>query len=202
MIHYHNDLIQGSDEWLEFRKGKLTGSNATPIGANKAGLETYCMEIALEMNGVIKEHYINADMERGNELEPLAITCYEFTKNITTYNTGCITNDDYINVLASPDRLVGTDGGVEVKAKNDTKHYSLIQGDLKEVPKNQIQMCLLLSDRKWWDFVSFNPNFSKPLFIHRLYPDLEYFEKLKTGFIEGNKIIKQCIDNYNKYSLK
>ena len=58
MIKFHN-VIQGSEEWLELRKGKLTGSKATPIGANGAGLKTYCKEIAMDISGVYKENYEN-----------------------------------------------------------------------------------------------------------------------------------------------
>jgi len=200
MIHYHN-FEQVSDEWFEFKKGKPSASNATPIGANGAGLVTYCMELAMQMCGIEKEFYTNKDIERGNEYEPLAATSYEFERGITLKHTGCITNDLYLNVLASPDGLVGKDGGIEIKAKNDTNHFALIQGDLKGVPKNQIQMTLLLSGRKWWDFVSFNPNFTKSLFIYRVFPDIEYFEKLKTGFIAANKMIIQNVNNYNDYKL-
>ena len=63
-------------------------------------------------------------------------------------------------------------------------------------------MTLLVSERKWWDFVSFNPNFSKPLFVKRIYPDLEYFEKLKKGFNTGNKLISEFVNNYNKYDIR
>lgn len=197
MVNYH-DIEQGSQEWFDLRKGKLTASNATAIGANGAGLVTYCKEIVLELIGIEKERYTNIDIERGNELEPLARSAYEFQTGNEVKEVGFITNDLYPNVGMSPDGLIGIDGGCEIKARNDIKHFSLILGETKEIPVNQIQMSLLLSEREWWDFISFNPNFSKPLFIKRIYPDLKYFEKLKAGIIKGNELIESMLKSYKK----
>ena len=198
MIKYH-DIKQVSDEWFELRKGKLTGSNATAIGANGAGLKTYCKKIAAEMCGAERNNYTNKDIERGNELEPLAVTAYEMHTGNNIDIIGCVENSDYQNVLISPDGLIGKDGGTEIKARNDEKHFSLIIGEEKEIPFNQIQMSLLVADRKWWDFVSINTNFAKPIFIKRIFPNEVYFEKLKKGFLSGNTMIKEYIDKYKKY---
>jgi len=197
MVRYHN-IEQGTPEWFELRKGKLTASNATAIGANGAGLITYCKEIVLELIGVEKEHYTNSDIERGNELESIARSSYEFQTGYEVEQVGFITNDLYKNAGMSPDGLIGLDGGCEIKARNDIKHFSLILGETKEIPVNQIQMSLLISERKWWDFISFNPNFKNPLFIKRIYPDLKYFKKLKSGIIKGNELIEQMLNTYNK----
>ena len=198
MIHYYN-IEQGSDEWHELRKGKLTASNATAIGANGSGLKTYCENIALDTVGFEKDNYINDVMERGNILEPIARTAYEFENNVSIKEVGFIMNDKYPNVGVSPDGLIEDNGGCEIKARNNNKHFSLILGNVKEIPYNQIQMTLLITEREWWDFISFNPNLSKPIFVKRIYPDLVYFEKLKSGFITGNKLISEYVKKYNSY---
>ncbi len=199
MIHYH-EIEQTSPEWFELRKGKLTGSHATEIGANGAGLKTYCKKIVL---GLIRtnepEPYTNRELDRGNELEPIGLTSYEFENNVKVDTVGFITNDEFLNCGVSPDGLVGEDGGIEIKARNDEKHLSLILGETKEIPKNQIQMFLLISGRKWCDFVSINPNFEKHLFVKRIYPDEYYFEKLIIGIKRGNELIKEYLENYKKF---
>lgn len=200
MITYHK-VEQCSDEWIELRKEKLTASNATAIGANGAGLKTYCNQKALDIIGHTKDNYTNEIIERGNILEPTGRLAYELEYSVKVDEIGFITNAKYVNVGISPDGLVDTVGGVELKARNNEKHFSLITGDRKEIPYNQIQMSLLITEREWWDFVSFNPNLSKPLFVKRVYPDLKYFNKLKEGFINGNFMIKECIEKYNNYSL-
>lgn len=199
MIKYHS-IEQCSDEWFELRKRKLTGSNATAIGANGAGLKTYCKEIVIDLVRITeKDSFTNADIERGNELESIGVSAYELENNVTVESIGFITNDEFENVGVSPDGLVGTDGGIEIKARNDQKHLSLILGETKEIPINQIQMCLLVTGREWWDFISVNTNFDKPIFVKRIYPDLKYFDKLKAGFDTGNKLIKEYEQAYRNF---
>lgn len=196
MIEYHN-IEQKSEEWFELRKGKLTGSNATAIGANGAGLKTYCKKIVLEMMGINQDTFQSKDMERGNELEDIARTAYELHTGLAVIETGLVTNSKFEDVSVSPDGLIYTNGGVEIKCRNDENHLSLILGDTKLIPTNQIQMTLKVTEREWWDFVNFNPNFSKPLFIKRIFPDKEYFEKLDKGFETGRGLIKEY-NNYGK----
>jgi len=202
MIRYHN-VDQLSDEWFKLREGNQTGSHATAIGANGAGLKTYCREIVIDMvRNTPREHYTNSDTERGNELEPIGVSAYEFEKGCSVESIGFVTNSKYSGVGVSPDGLVGEDGGIEIKARNDAKHFSLIQGETKEIPFNQIQMCLLVTERKWWDFVSINTNYDKPLFVKRIYPDEKYFDRLKTGFETGRKLIEEYLINYKNFKNK
>lgn len=198
MVHYHN-VEQGSKEWDLLRSGMLTASKATPIGANGAGLKTYCKQIVLEKLGVVKDGYYGDDMVRGDELEPTARMAYELEMGVDVVEVGGITNDKFVGLWMSPDGLIGENGGAEIKARNDEKHLSLILGEDKEISNNQIQFSLMVSEREWWDFVSFNPNFTKPLFIKRIYPDLVYFEKLKLGFYNGKKLIKQYTEEYENF---
>jgi hypothetical protein len=199
MITYH-DIKQGSIEWFKLRERKKTASHATAIGANGKGLKTYCQDIVIDMVRIKKpESYTNTDIERGSELEPIAVSAYEFQNGVKIIPMGFITNDKYPNVGVSPDGLIGDDGGIEIKARNDKKHFALIQGETSEIPFNQIQMTLLVTERKWWDFGSFNDNFDKPLFIKRIYPDEKYFEKLKKGFEEGEKLIEEYLETYKNF---
>ena len=202
MIKYHTNIEQTTPEWFEIRKGKLTASHATAIGANGKGLDTYAQEKAIELVAEKEEIYINNDMLRGIELEIFATQFYEFETGLKTHEVGFIENTLYENCGCSPDRLVDKDGGIEIKARNNKKHFSLIKGETQEIPFNQIQMNLLITEREWWDFVSYNPNFKKhPIFIKRIFPDLKYFEKLKKGIENGNKLIKEYLEIYNNYKL-
>ncbi len=198
MIEYHN-FEQQSEEWFEFKKDKLSASNATAIGACGAGLKTYARSIAMQMSGGEKRIITSKDIDRGNEYEPLAVTSYEFELNVSVFHCGCITNSKYKDVCISPDGLIGANGGLEIKARNDDKHFALICGDESDIPYNQIQMSLLVSEREWWDFVSYNPNFKKHLFVKRIYPDQKYFEKLINGFDEGRKLIQENLQTYKNY---
>ena len=198
-IKIYKDIEQGSPEWFALRVGKMTASNATAIGANGAGLKTYAKDIAMQIVGVEIESYTNADMDRGNELEEFGSMAYELERDVTVEKVAFVTNNDFTDTGASPDGLVGKDGGIEIKARNDKKHFALLMGETKEIPFNQIQFTLMITGRKWWDFVSINPNFSKPLFIARILPDEKTFKKFEAGLTEGRKLIKEYKDLYSKF---
>lgn len=186
-IHY---MPQGSQEWFDIRKLKLTASHATAIGNNGKGLDTYCDEIVLEAIAP-KEPYTNADIERGNELEQIARTTYEFTNDVQIEQVGFIEHNPFVG--CSPDGLL-SDGGIEIKARNNKIHYSLLKND--DVDSSviwQMNMCMLISERGWWDFCSYNPNFKQSLYIKRFYADQSIFDKLLKGFETGERKIKEIL---------
>lgn len=70
------DTPQRSPEWFAARLGRVTGSKASCVmmGEKTAGRADYVMQLALErFMGVAEEGgYINAEMQRGIDKEPLA----------------------------------------------------------------------------------------------------------------------------------
>ena len=194
-IHY--DIIQGTDEWFKLKELKLSASHATAIGANGKGLITNVNDKVLNLINPA-EHFTNKDMERGNELEPIARAKYEFERMVNVIEVGFIERCEYSGI--SPDGLVDQDpegpGGIEIKARNNAKHFALLRGGpIESSTRNQIQFSLLISKRKWWDFVSYNPNFKQSIEIRRLYPDLAYHEKLEIGLENGIKMLKELLDD-------
>ena len=62
------NVEQGTPEWLELRKGKMTASHACEIGNCGKGLDTYILTLMSEYySSGEREYYTNSDMERGNE---------------------------------------------------------------------------------------------------------------------------------------
>jgi len=189
--------IQGSDEWLEDRKGKLTASNAQAISANGKGLETYVYTLLSEKYSSNNEKYTNEDMERGNELEAMARKLYELEKDVEIKEVGFIEMDEFSG--ASPDGLIGEDGLVEIKSPNDKNHFFIVSTEKIETKYIwQMQMQMLVTDRKWCDFVSFNPNFEKELVIIRVERDEKKIEKLKIGIEVGKELITKLTKQYGK----
>lgn len=188
---------QGSDEWLEDRKGKMTASHAQAIGSNGKGLETYIYDLMAEKYATERESYSSLDMDRGVDLEGVAVTLYELQNGVTVERVGFVELDDYSG--ASPDGLVGEDGGVEVKCQNNKNHFhTLMTGKIESKYLWQIQMNLMVTGRKWWDYIGFNPNFERDLYIQRIYPDEEMHQKLKEGLEKGKKLIQQLEKEYGK----
>ena len=192
---YHWDIIQQSPEWFEIKKGKMSASHATAIGNCGKGLETYARQIVKDLI-IERQNFTNKDMERGNELEPIARITYEFEYSVTVKQIGFITYSDYVGV--SPDGLINDDGGLELKARNDDIHFGLLLGDPVDSSTIwQMNMAMLITGRKWWDFGSYNPNFKQSLFVKRFYPDNSKFEALLNGFHIGELLIKKLLENPN-----
>lgn len=192
------NMEQGTEEWFEVRKGVLTASNATAIGNIGAGLKTYVKSLVLDMVIEEKEEgYVGPDIERGNELEPIARLKYSYENDVEVKEVGFIrVNGAY---GCSPDGLVGDDGGIEIKARNNPKHLAHLLGDKVDSATHwQIQMSLLVTGRKWWDFISYNPNFKNSLHVERVYPDPKKFEKLMEGIKVGSEMVQSCIEELKK----
>ena len=65
----------------------------------------------------------------------------------------------------------------------------------------QIQMCLFVTGRKWWDYILFNPNYEKSLIIHRIESDLEFFKKLEYWLEVWTNKIKNLKKQYENTKI-
>lgn len=182
---------QGTPEWFNCRKGKMTASHAQAIGNAGKGLDTYIHEMMAEYySSGEKEHFGSKDTDRGNELEPIARQIYELENDVTVEEVGFMQYNELVG--ASPDGLIGEDGGWECKSPNDKEYLHYLLEGLDAVDSKylwQVQMNLLVSGRKWWDLSIYNPNFKKSMVTFRILPDQEKFEALEKGFEKGREMI-------------
>lgn len=190
----HN-VEQGTDEWHNLRKGIATASNFSKIitsaGKESLTLDKYVFELATDsLLTKIEVGYSNANMQRGNELEPLARQAYqEETFNIVE-QCGFITSDCG-NFGYSPDGLVGDDGLIEIKCPLAKTHFGYILDN--KCPSDyyaQVQGGLFITGRKWCDFISYHPDFKQSLFILRVERDEEFIAKLDV-LLEKLDILKR-----------
>ena len=202
MIKLHK-VEQKSEKWFELRRQHpLTASNCTAITTAGKGLDTLCWTaVSEQLSSREVERYSNEHTERGNELEPQAIAIYELETGNEVEVIGFVTNDKISKLAgASPDGFVDEDGLVEVKCPDDVKYLKLL-ADLKqnkkiEIEKGyyyQMQMQLLITGRKWNDYVLYNPNYSgdQRLVVIRVNRDEEKIAKLKIGIEKGIKLVKE-----------
>lgn len=178
MIHHHSDLLQGSDEWLAARCGLLTSSEMKLILSAKtlkpAANETaasHLYELAGQrITGHVEPHYISDDMLRGqqDEIEARALYARHYAP---VQEMGFVTRDDWGFALgASPDGLVGDDGMIEIKSRRAKFQVETIVS--QAMPDDyllQVQTALLVTDRKWCDFISYCGGL--PMVTIRVYPD-------------------------------
>lgn len=178
VIMVHNHIVQGSDEWLALRTGLLTASEIKLIMTDKTlkaahndKQRAHVSEIAAQViTGYTEPSYINDDMLRGMADEITARDLYsEHYADVT--ECGFITNDEWGFTLGySADGLVGDDGLIEIKSRRQKYHVATICGNtIPDEYMLQVQTGLLVSQRKWCDFISFCAGL--PMFVHRVYPD-------------------------------
>jgi len=183
------DCVQGSPEWFEARCGIPTASGfdkiVTSIGAPSKQKKQYLYKLAGEaLSGVIEESYQNATMQRGTLMESEARDMYSLISDLEVSEVGFCRKDGY---GASPDGLVGLDGCLEIKCPLVATHVGyLFDNKLPTKYIQQVQGQLLVTGRKWCDFVSYFPNL-KPLIV-RVQRDEQFILTLKT------ELEKFCIE--------
>lgn len=179
-IHIHRDLEQGTDAWLQARCGVITASEMklllTPTMkvADNDKVRAHLWELlAQRITKHIEPRYINDDMMRGIESEPIARDIYqqEVAVDVEVEQVGFITNDEWGYVIGySPDALVGTEGLWECKApRQKTQIETIVSGHPPVEHMLQLQTGLLVSGRKWIDFSSYHGGMYMP--TYRVYPD-------------------------------
>lgn len=203
-ITYHRDIEQGTEEWHKLRCGVITASTIkkmlTPTGkiANNDTSRRVVSEIAAErLSGFQEETCTTFAMMRGHDDEELAREVY--AANVAPVDEcGFITNDDHGFVIGcSPDGLIGEDGGFECKSRlHAIQIQTIIEGTVPDEFVAQIQTCLLVTGRKWWDFCS-TPSFggSKALLI-RVTPDPVWQERLIEAATECERRVQETIAAY------
>ena len=194
-MHY---VEQQSEEWFALRLGKMTASEAQTISANGAGLKTYIYKVVVgKITGKSQNSFAgNRHTERGNELEPDARISYELVRGVSVETVGFIEESEYLG--CSPDGLVEDNGGLEIKCPDDIKYFKLMIGEEKpdEAYIWQCHMSMLLTGRKWWDLLFYNPNFENRMLIFRIEPDLARREKLMIGIEKGKQLINELTQKY------
>ncbi len=193
----NDQLIQGSEEWLQARCGKVTASRIADLmaklrdGKPGASYHNYMAELIAErLTGSPKEHYTNAAMQWGTDHEPEARSAYEFFYDVEVVQVGFIDSPKLKMAGASPDGLVGDDGLVEIKCPNTATHIDYLLK--KTVPGNyykQMQFQMSCTDRKWCDFVSYDPRMPEKLkmLTMRVERDDDFVLEMETeilGFLE------------------
>lgn len=205
----HHKIQQNSDEWLDLRAGKITGSALAPIMANfgKAFGEPAkkaAVNIAIERltKKRIESTYSNSEMERGHIQEPLARELYELNEFITVDDGGFF---ELGNLGCSPDGLIGGDGIIEIKSVLPHVQASTIKrGNYQPAYKWQLFFALYVTRREWIDYASYCDQFvntelsKKALFVKRVNNTdsevTEAFEMIECRLEEFESLVSETIE--------
>jgi len=192
-----HDCSQRSPEWVTLRLGRLNASRAADMlatlknGSEAASRRDLRTQLVLETitNQSQENGYINADMERGIQLEPEALAAYEAQTGSLVELVGYCAHDT-LAAGASPDGFVGTDGLVEVKCPRAANHLAYLKA--QTVPREhvpQIVHQLWLTGRQWVDLASYDPRWPEALRLfvaryHRNDDEIAVYQQAVERFLD------------------
>lgn len=155
-------MKQRSKEWFEARKGRITASTAGAILGNAPYMtrDDAMRNMVREALGLEREFQGNVATQYGVNNEEGALTEYRIETMHEVEEVGFITRDDWAG--CSPDGLVGSAGGVEIKCPYGLRK----EGDHKSIfdqPHyvDQIQFSLWVTQREWWHAFQWSPRGTK-----------------------------------------
>ncbi len=209
MIKYHRDIEQGTEAWAALRIGKLTASEVrlilTPTlkVADNDKTRRHVYEIAAQRTtNYVDPAYVGFDMLRGKEDEVEAQIAYNSTY-APVARCGFIENDEWgFTIGYSPDGLIGEDGLIEAKSRNQGLQFQsivecLARGKVPEEHALQVQTGLLVSRRKWCDYISYCGGMYMATI--RVEPDLEYHRAIVEAATAFEAKVKEKLGVYEKF---
>lgn len=204
---------QRSDAWFAERAGRITASRMADVmtererGEFKSGprkgqvkpqpknLTDYAYQLAAErLTGLPRKQVKAAALAWGREVEPAAMAAYQAETGFIVEACGFFVHPELDFVGASPDFLVGLDGGGEIKSPESAEvHLETLLTGLPSEHIAQIQAGLWVTGRQWWDFVSYHPSFTEQhrLYIQRVKRDEAYIE----GMASACQLMEQDVQN-------
>ncbi len=194
--------IQGSNSWLEQRKGKLTSSDiATALGINPF---KKAVELLLEKCGAGKTFTGNESTEHGHKYESEAIGKYEALMLKENHTFGMISFADLDPIRATKESsqkyidpkyhfLGGSPDGISIdKVLTDESMLTQVEvkcplrrkikhGQIPEYYFPQVQMNMFIMDLEVTDFIEYIPSAtgkSVEINIVRIFRDDDWFDSV------------------------
>jgi hypothetical protein len=200
MTEHH--VVQRSPEWFALRCGRVSGSQAQHLltalksKTESAGRRDLRMLLAQErLSGLPDDGptFVNADMQRGIDMEPEALVALEMTGVLpgAIRPVGYLTHDT-LQAGYSPDGAAGPgfDTLVEVKCPRMASHLEMFDTP-DRVPARylgQLTHALWLTGAAAVHFASYCPSFTRaPLFhveVRRAMLDLDAYDTLLRTFLD------------------
>lgn len=165
-IIYHNQMIQGSNEWLLARCGIVTASEldslVTPLWKVKDGaaVESYvAFKLAEKWLGYAIQTFSGANMDQGKIRESEAIPAYVFQFDRDIQRVGLVVSGDGL-IGASPDGMFYDGSGIEIKCPEPQKHtLYLLANECPKEYRHQVQGSMYVCGSDHWEFLSYCRDF-------------------------------------------
>ena len=198
----YDQLEQGTDEWLEARRGIVTASTVGKLltgtgkvannDTSRALIETLALE---RITGRVEYVHPTRDMQRGTILEPFARDLYAQHYG-EVQEVGFVRLDGNGHSLGySPDGLVGDDGLLEIKSRTPrVQARTILDNRVPAANTAQLQAGLLVTGRAWIDYCSYSPGL--PLYIKRVTPDLDWFAAISEAVKQAESSVRALVETF------
>jgi hypothetical protein len=167
------NVEQGSPEWLRARLGIPTASEfdqiITPAKLTPSASQAKYRArlVAEKFLGHSLDESGSGFMDRGTAMEGEAVAFFEFETGLTAERCGLCVLDDG-SAGASPDRLIGTDGVLEIKCPAALTHMQYLLDGFDDY-RLQVQGQLWVTGRQFAYQLSYHP--SIPCVLRRVERD-------------------------------
>jgi hypothetical protein len=173
----HDVLEQGTEEWLDVRRGKFTASIASKLLTPTGKVST---QFKGEMGRIIAEtlnlqppepHVETYWMERGTALEEEARRWFTVDTGLDVIEVGFIESDSHLvgfspdGIIMLPDEVAEIMSPLELKVPKPSTHVKwLINGVLPPEHAGQVHFSMAVSGAPFGYFMSYNPDL-QPLIV-------------------------------------
>lgn len=165
-------MIQGSQEWLRQRLGRITASAMHRVMGSERAWSTYARQLREEL-AILERINAGENIELGNDFniesmawghrwEPIARAEYEFREDCDVTQVAFIVHPDYPFIGASPDGLAEPDKGselvsLEIKCPySESVHLAIITNGFPSQHKPQVQSQTWIAGAGGASFVSYD----------------------------------------------
>lgn len=195
---------QRTEAWRQDRAGAITASvfkdviatrrDGTPTAERSKLMRIKAFE---RLAGRAKHEVGGKSLDWGKDLEDAADEAYMVSTGGIVVPSPYLRHPKFPFIGASPDGLVGTDGGVEKKCPHDEAVH--IQTWLEGMPEDhmpQVQGCMLVTGRQWWDFISYDPRIDEPwrLYVQRIPRDDVYIKQLLASLLQFETELRAMVN--------
>ncbi len=156
---------QGSDIWFKAKLGVVSASNAYRAVAKRDSNTrlTYMSELVAQICTGLMEEMNNKYVEWGTTHEDAARSHYEFSTGLTMTQLPFVFRDDNFREGCSPDGLVSSTKGAEIKCPFNSVHYVkfFAENTIKSEYQWQYQYTMRVMNAGSWDFCQYDPRMRK-----------------------------------------
>lgn len=206
----HN-VTQKSEEWLELRKGKITGSTLKDVLDKKRGKQEWSFNPDKPKTTIysLLAHYLaepdedglESNMERGNRLEREAILNFANLTGVDYKEVGFITRDDDERIAISPDGLSEDQTRApEVKCLSAANHLEMYKTrDATAYLLQVVQLFIAIDSLNLVDLLFYDPRFKNndiKLF------SIQYTREELSGLIESVRAAENQVLEYITQQIK